>query len=868
MHKCIVSIFFLLSISFFSIQGVEFSEIFSNLDETKISTSILYDRIIPYSAITQFTGMNNIATSNSSNWKQIYYELYNAHVIVPLLPSIYEIEDTIKDILNGNSIPIGIINMKYNLIKNHAITDSLLKFKDSCLWDGPNTSESPYSEHRCFVASALVDEVNTTFVTFEIDDHLALTNTNEQIQYFEIDFDDGNGYITLNINDVHNVDYSSYGEKTISIEAYMVDGKILVSQTTINICTPILKTSSYKNSPDNGIETIKAYYGPNYWDYNIGYYGIWYGCNNGNQLKKPVIFVEGFDPLNENTLTTNLYDIGNQNSLLDSLNKEGFDIIILDFKKGGAKIQENAMVLRALIDTINNRTKPNNELVIIGASMGGLIVRYALSYMEDNNEDHHTRLFISFDTPHQGAYVPLSAQHLLFQIMKAKNTLWLFNYSFPKILTQQFKKIDSDAAKQMLVYHCSATSNNKANPHQLRLDFINDLVSLSNNGYPQYCRKIAVSEGSGNGTGQLNLGAGTSFIDVDTITDLFSIDLNMRALSENMLDTILELDIWVKDRWGWGSLNCFNNVYIAVDNTKPYDSAPGGNMEIIKPISEGFNDIFGLGTNYQSRECFIPTISALDIRNADSLSHNILKNITNNNYTVEINDTTITPFDALFVDTTNRFHIYNEGISPKMVDWLIEQIVQDSIFIQNHIYSSKFIQYEATKTIFVGSDVCDGLNGKVIIKDSSNFTFVAGETIFLKPGFSVEEGSTFHAYIGDFGCNNLLRNAMVSFSMSNQDVFIPESVNDSISFPTDVFRSSCIKVVPNPSKGQFDLHIDLKNEQEGKVMIFNGVGKLVFCDDMDYSCTKGICLNQPPGLYLLKVLLDDNQIFTEKIIIR
>ncbi len=48
---------------------------------------------------------------------------------------------------------------------------------------------------------------------------------------------------------------------------------------------------------------------------------------------------------------------------------------MLDFKDGAAKIQANAMVLRALIDTINAMKVTHNELVIIGASMGGLVAR-------------------------------------------------------------------------------------------------------------------------------------------------------------------------------------------------------------------------------------------------------------------------------------------------------------------------------------------------------------------------------------------------------------------------------------------------------------------------------------------------------------
>ena len=45
--------------------------------------------------------------------------------------------------------------------------------------------------------------------------------------------------------------------------------------------------------------------------------------------------------------------------------------------------------------------------------MGGLIARYGLSFMEQNSMNHETRLYISFDSPHLGANIPVSFQYLI-----------------------------------------------------------------------------------------------------------------------------------------------------------------------------------------------------------------------------------------------------------------------------------------------------------------------------------------------------------------------------------------------------------------------------------------------------------------------
>ena len=83
---------------------------------------------------------------------------------------------------------------------------------------------------------------------------------------------------------------------------------------------------------------------------------------------------------------------------------------------GGADfIERNAMLLVELLDIINTAKAPNSpeQNVIIGPSMGGIISRYALNYMEANTIDADTRLYLSFDSPHLGANVPIGLQHQL-----------------------------------------------------------------------------------------------------------------------------------------------------------------------------------------------------------------------------------------------------------------------------------------------------------------------------------------------------------------------------------------------------------------------------------------------------------------------
>ena len=106
--------------------------------------------------------------------------------------------------------------------------------------------------------------------------------------------------------------------------------------------------------------------------------------------------------------------------MADILRLEGYDIVILNAPvyttdgkliDGGADyIQRNALVLVELINFLNAEKVGDEELVVLGPSMGGLIARYGLSYMEQNSIEHETRLYISFDSPHRGANIPCVAQ--------------------------------------------------------------------------------------------------------------------------------------------------------------------------------------------------------------------------------------------------------------------------------------------------------------------------------------------------------------------------------------------------------------------------------------------------------------------------
>nr|WP_321222103.1 T9SS type A sorting domain-containing protein [uncultured Psychroserpens sp.] len=275
----------------------------------------------------------------------------------------------------------------------------------------------------------------------------------------------------------------------------------------------------------------------------LGEYEIFLDTNNG-VLDKPIILIDGFDPGDTRTIT-GLYDLldftgsqGNQN-LGDLVRAQGFDVVVLNFPSylrlsdntllniddatdtnadlvideldyagstlinGGADfIERNSMLLVDLINVLNADKVGDEDLVIIGPSMGGLISRHALNYMESNSLDHQTRLWISFDSPHLGANVPLGFQHqfnfLAFGLGDDLNVVEL-----QPVVDGLLK---SPAARQLLIDHFESHLQSGSDvvfdptkllpeAHPYRNVFLSNL-----GGYPQNTRNVSMINGSGIGS--------------------------------------------------------------------------------------------------------------------------------------------------------------------------------------------------------------------------------------------------------------------------------------------------------------------------------------------------------------------------------
>jgi hypothetical protein len=278
-------------------------------------------------------------------------------------------------------------------------------------------------------------------------------------------------------------------------------------------------------------------------------------------------------------------------------------------------------------------------MVLAGASMGGLIGRYALDYAETHGIDSAVRTFISFDSPQSGADIPLGIQYWVwfFADQSAEAAAWLV-------------ALDSPASRQLLAYHHTDPPGGTGEVDPLRTQFLAELATMGD--WPSQVRKVAIANGSGARTGQgFNPGDPiirweyTSFL-VDITGNVWAVpDAASHLIFHGLIDFILLPP---------------DETYVTVAGTRPYDNAPGGSrstMAELDATDPGYGDIVALHPNH----CFIPTVSALAVATND-LFYDIA------------GDPDIlahTPFDAVYFPVENQEHV---DINAQNAVWLIAEI--------------------------------------------------------------------------------------------------------------------------------------------------------------------------------------------------
>lgn len=701
-----------------------------DLLQSDSKTHVLIDRVWCSSKI------NEQAPSelNATNFRQIYSELQRAD-FDHRLPDL-SVLDTQKAIaITQQEIPLAVLVANFESIPQNQWASLQKNNQGQWLAQG----HSSYLKQHTFNGIApLFLTSRTNNVTFTLPESLIFSGA-KTLQYVQLQLENGATY-QLNKSQKLPISFSTPGQHTIQATLNFTDGSQTQNAFTLTTEGQVYgKHNGFTVMPNvvNSITSTLAYqgYGETAAFQGQGEYEIFMDTTNG-VLDKPIILLDGFDPgdTRNTSIVYNALNYGTGQNMGDDLRALGFDVIVLNFPNyvrpnttttidGGVDfIQRNAFVLIELINQINAQKVGNEQNVVIGPSMGGLISRYALRYMEQNSLSHQTRLYISFDSPHLGANVPIGFQHL-------------FNYmAFGPVGDTTLQTIvngmlKSPAARQMLIDHFEGhlqsgsayefmTATNSLLPTgapNYRNAFQTELNTM---GFPATVRNVAIANGAGNGTM-------TGSPDMVVMDHTFNQTSTQRAIinlrftpAAGQTNQVSRFRGQTYILFGWVTIleSLANCKYPTT--TSGLDSAPGGRFDMSGLNTGGTTN--ALLTEFMNNLQimyfdFIPTVSSLAISNT-------------NNYYTPVTTASTTPFVNYHVPTTNENHV---TLTPTNMLFAYNEIVQgqletpsfalDHLQIKNPVDAQLeiFAPYEITSSKLTLTDT----TGKIIwTANQSTFT--------------------------------------------------------------------------------------------------------------------------------------------------
>lgn len=434
--------------------------------------------------------------TNSEEWLSLYDRLRKAQLAKPEneFPDLMQlIESEGSRNSKTNIIPIGIFDIEGTLL-----TEQQLKENERKKSIGQPVNVNAYEKIHFISASVLQEKLFQAEVNFKISSSLYVSNS-QLVKGLEIDFGDGKGFKHYELKDqliLHT--FAFVGQHTLKIRLQTSRGAYLF-ETSVNVLqlerrkpfrefqitaepivhdTAMYKTSSVlrtTNIPGASIRVIL-------------------GCDQ--VYDKPIIVAEGID-LGENFHLDDLEAryLNVINSALLSYISEGYDVVLVDWSNSKDFIQNNAQVLKAVINDANQTKVGNHPAIVIGESMGGLVARWALREMETQATPHQVSHFICYDTPHQGANVPIGLTQIYWETPLDVLENLLLSY-VPKFLANYYRSLTSPAARQMLIHWGGQLNIGVGNTHPDYFTFRSALTAMGNGGYPATCRNVAMLEGS------------------------------------------------------------------------------------------------------------------------------------------------------------------------------------------------------------------------------------------------------------------------------------------------------------------------------------------------------------------------------------
>jgi hypothetical protein len=322
----------------------------------------------------------------------------------------------------------------------------------------------------------------------------------EPAQTLQINFGDGTGWHNMTGGGV-----SAFGITYPAAGTYMIEMRLLDDDNNVirHAESPFrVLTNHHKKIANGSLDAVEGITT-----------AVHLGCGH-DHIVKPLVYLEGID-LPETRDVYEIYDEMISQTNLVMLKDYDYDIIVVNWAYSKADLRTNADHVIQLLETIQTQMgdTDNNQIVLMGESMGGLIGRYALTKMETSDyingtgayhtphpKSHNTRLFISVDGAQQGGYVPLSAQfasEILYKIPAAlRKDIWRIKF-LTEFAFLQDNMLRTRAVQQMLIEHALTYDpvSKWVGATDAKDSFFQELRDMNpaSGGYPVHCKKMALT---------------------------------------------------------------------------------------------------------------------------------------------------------------------------------------------------------------------------------------------------------------------------------------------------------------------------------------------------------------------------------------
>ncbi|MCL9771054.1 T9SS type A sorting domain-containing protein [Flavobacterium sp. HXWNR69] len=610
---------------------------------------------------------------------------------------------------------------------------------------------NPFLEKQITVIAPLKERVTSGTVTFRLLPSFMLQLTGLPIKNLVANFGTTTNYnlITNSVVSTTNpiVNFTTSGTKTFTFTVTFSNNTTETLTASMYIEVPPVATTTFRATTafpleedfvgTDGITTETAgniaFQGYNETTETKGTleYRTYYNLvtNDGStqsKIRKEIIILDGYDPGDGRKIYTeslgysqdksSLYELmyydhdNNPATLKENLVEKlrnapyGFDVTLVNFPAGADYIERNAMAVVSLLQRETAKLEANGsteKIALIGPSMGGLISRYALAYMEKNNLNHNTRLWVSFDSPHLGANIPIGAQeNLYFYGYKGRKDQAKIkfdeNFRSPaarQMLIEQLDYVQENAPYPTDLMPNGTVSNGGNNNTNFRQQFqtrLNTNGLAGSSGYPQNVRKIAMINGTTNGTKTntenqmfLELAAFKIIKYGQIFGTPLQTKINVARIEDRFMGTPYSTTQTFSGKAiyfaGWN-----NNFPYAINgivtrtNINPrgsMDNVPGGTFNTQGIIKDEFDvalneQIPGRKSiewrTYTPNHAFIPTVSSLAFKNPNFNWSTAL----NRNLVCDPNNKEIY-FDSYFAPSKNEEHVF---VSAENANWLIKEL--------------------------------------------------------------------------------------------------------------------------------------------------------------------------------------------------